>query len=140
LHDYLYSTTVCTTTVYNYITGKNMNPHHAIQSYQANTQIQHNIDSVGANKWTYLIANSIKFSAKSTNAIKLTKPTADLLFIWIEKIINAGQCQVLFIENLDLGDFRSQEIKQLCELNGITLVNLTVDTPLPNNVLVGPWH
>lgn len=117
-----------------------MNPHRAIQSYQANNRAQHKVNAVGAHKWTYLIANSIKFSDKSINAIKLAKPASELLFVWIEKIINAGQCQLLFVENLDLNDFRSQKIKHLCELSDITLVNLTVDTPLPSNVVVGPWH
>lgn len=119
---------------------KNMNPHHAIQSYQANSQVQQNVDAAASHKWTYLISNNIKFSDKSINAIKLAKPATELLFVWIEKIISANQCQMLFVENLDLSNIRSQKIKQLCELSGITLVNLTVDTPLPDNVLVGPWH
>jgi hypothetical protein len=117
-----------------------MNPHYAIQSLQAKAQFQHSADAADNHKWTYLISNNIKFVDKSINAIKLTKPATELLFVWIEKIISAGQCQMLFVENLDLSNIRSQKIKQLCELSGVTLVNLTVDTPLPNNVVVGPWH
>ena len=91
------------------------------------------------NKWMYLVANAIGFSEKLTQAIKLNRPDDETLFIWLEKIVLGGQCSVLFVEGLNMDDLRSQRLKLLCEKMQVTLINLTVDTNIPNNLVEGPW-
>ncbi|GAC14837.1 hypothetical protein [Aliiglaciecola lipolytica] len=106
------------------------------QNYMAHFGLNGLTDS----KWMYLIADNIRFSGKYEKAIRLTKPTIDRLFCWMEKIILAGNCSVLFVENLQLDDLRTQRIKALCEQQDVTLINLTLDSALPENLIVGPWH
>lgn len=91
------------------------------------------------NKWMYLVANSIGFSDKLSQAIKLNRPDNETLYIWLEKIVLAGQCSVLFVECLNMDDLRSQRLKLLCENMQVTLVNLTLDTKMPSNLVEGPW-
>jgi hypothetical protein len=91
-------------------------------------------------KWMYLIANQINFATRCDDAIRVKKPSNQHLFEWMERIVLAGQCAVLFVENLNLDDVRTQYMKSLCEHHHVTLVNLTVDCPAPKNVLLGPWH
>lgn len=113
----------------------------SLAQYSTHTQngsLQSNVAS-SSSKWTYLIANNIKFADKTNYAIKLPKPTSSTLYDWITVIAQAGQCGVLYIENLDFTHLQCQKTMRLCENKGITLVNLTVDSPLPDNILVGPW-
>ena len=91
-------------------------------------------------KWMYLISDRVSFSGKFDKAIRLNKPAQDTLFNWLEKIVLAGQCSVLFVENLPVDDIRTAKIKSLCEQNFITLINLTLDSKLPDNLIIGPWH
>ena len=91
------------------------------------------------NKWTYLVANAISFSDKLSSAIKLNRPDDETLYIWLEKIAMAGQCSVLFVENLNMNDLRTQRLKILCENMQVTLINLTLDTTMPNTMIEGPW-
>lgn len=91
------------------------------------------------NKWTYLVANSISFSDKLSQAIKLNRPDDETLYIWLEKIVLGGQCSVLFVECLNMNDLRSQRLKFLCEKMQVTLVNLTLDNSIPSNLIEGPW-
>lgn len=92
------------------------------------------------NKWTYLVANSIGFSDKLSQAIKLNRPNDETLYVWLEKIVMAGQCSVLFVECLNMDDLRSQRLKFLCEKMQVTLINLTLDTDKPSNLVEGPWR
>lgn len=91
-------------------------------------------------KWMYLISNRIAFSEKLNGAIRLIMPENDALYDWMAKIVNGGQCSILFVEDLNLDDFRTLRIRQLCEQHNVTLVNLTVGEALPENLVVGPWH
>lgn len=93
-----------------------------------------------ANKWMFLIAEQIGFASPCQMGVRLQKPTETKLYQWMEKIVVAGQCAVLFVENLQLDDLRVQRIKQLCERHQVTLVNLTLGNVVPKNVVVGPWH
>ncbi|GAA0851935.1 hypothetical protein [Aliiglaciecola litoralis] len=93
-----------------------------------------------SNKWKYLIASNINFATKVNDAIRLKKPSEHQMYDWLERIVVAGQCAMLFVESLDLNDIRTQRIKSLCEIHDVTLVNLTLETQIPENVVVGPWH
>lgn len=92
------------------------------------------------NKWTYLFASNIRFMTGLSHAIRIQKPNDDQLFAWLEKLVIADQCSMLFVEDFDLTDARSQNIKTLCETFGVTLVNLTIDNQVPDNLIIGPWH
>ncbi len=92
-------------------------------------------------KWTFLIANQICFSDRSTMAIRLAKPEHDKLYPWLNKIIDGGQCDILYVENLAMGDFRVRDLISRCESMGVTLVNLTVGSAnSTDNIIHGPWH
>ncbi len=92
------------------------------------------------NKWTYLVANTISFSNKLPQAIKMNRPDDDTLYIWLDKIVLGGQCSVLFVESLNMDDLRAQRLKLLCENMQVTLVNLTLDRNMPHNLVEGPWN
>ena len=89
-------------------------------------------------KWTYLLADRIKFDNAVQNAIRLKKPTGNVLLQWLEKIITGGQCSQLFVEQLDLNDLELMRIRHLCDQYGVVLVNLFTQ-PQYNNVIKGPW-
>lgn len=110
------------------------------QLHYQNYMSHHGLHGLSEQKWMYLISDSISFSGKFERAIRLKKPTEDVLFSWMEKIVLGGQCSALFVQNLQLDDFRTIRIKALCEQYAVTLVNLTSHTKLPDNLIVGPWH
>ena len=90
-------------------------------------------------KWTYLLANTIRFSDKPAYSIRLTKPAQANLAGWMEKIIIQGQCNRLFVEHLSLDEISFKRIKHLCNEHGVTLINLMHQQDLQANVVKGPW-
>lgn len=91
-------------------------------------------------KWMYLVSNRIRFSQKLSGAIRVQMPDESVLYEWMTKIVLGGQCSILFVEELNLEDFRTLRFRQLCEQHGVTLVNLTIDDVMPENLVVGPWN
>jgi len=105
----------------------------------ANLEQYVEVDSATSHKWTYLLANNIVFSNKQRKSIRLTKPEESVLIIWLEKIITSGQCSTLFVEQLSTDEISFKRLKQLCSDHQVTLVNLTLDSSMNNNVIQGPW-
>ena len=97
------------------------------------------IDSTTAHKWTYLLANNITFSDKQRKSIRLAKPEQSVLVTWLEKIITSDQCSTLFVEQLTTDEISFKRLKHLCGEHQVTLVNLTLDNSINNNVIQGPW-
>lgn len=97
------------------------------------------INNHAQKKWTYLLANNVAFEDNKQFAIKLAKPVNDTLYCWLERIIQAGQSSVIFVEQLELDEISIKRLKQLCITHGVTLVNLLLNTPKTNNLLHGPW-
>ena len=91
------------------------------------------------NKWTFLVANLIRFSDKQANCIHMGKPNQQCLLLWLEKIVVGGQCDNLFVEQLSLDEVSLKLLKQLCHDYNVTLVNLTPNINQKNNVVKGPW-
>ncbi|WJG07708.1 hypothetical protein [Aliiglaciecola sp. LCG003] len=106
------------------------------QNFKALNGLSHLPES----KWMYLLSNNIAFNSDVDGAIRLKKPNDEILFVWLEKIVEGGQCSILFVEELHLDDLRIQRLKYLCELHYVTLVNLTLDSATPKNLVVGPWN
>lgn len=104
-------------------------------------RLEHHIsqDTALAQKWTYLVANHIRFINKPLNSIRVNKPAQSDLAMWLEKIICNGQCDTLFVEQLWLDEITLQRIKQLCADHQVTLVNLTLNDSSTDNVIQGPW-
>jgi hypothetical protein len=92
-----------------------------------------------ANKWTFLVANRIRFSEKQANCIRLTKPKQHCLSLWLEKIVTGGQCSSLFVEHLSLDEISFKRLKQLCIDYNVALVNLMQNKDQTDNVVTGPW-
>jgi hypothetical protein len=90
-------------------------------------------------KWTYLLANKVKFQHKQPYAISMRKPVNDTLYNWLESLIQAGKSSVIYVEQLDLDELSIKRLKQLCSLHGVTLVNLLLNPPQSDNLLKGPW-
>ncbi|MDU0355301.1 hypothetical protein RS130_16550 [Paraglaciecola aquimarina] len=97
------------------------------------------IDFSTPQKWTYLLANHIRFAEKQAYSIRLPKPEHHLLTLWVEKIVSNGQCARIFIEQLSMDEVSFKRIKQLCVENNVTLINLVHQTSMRNNVVQGPW-
>lgn len=92
-----------------------------------------------AHKWTFLVANQIRFAEKRAYCIRLTKPKQDNLSAWLEKIVTGGQCSNLFVEHLSLDEISFKRLKQLCIDYKVALVNLMPQNERRNNVVKGPW-
>lgn len=90
-------------------------------------------------KWTYLLANNIRFSDKQAYSIRMPKPEQSTLHLWVEKIVSSGQCAHLFIEQLSVDEVSFKRIKQLCTEYNVILVNLLRQEDMQNNVVQGPW-
>lgn len=99
------------------------------------------VDNRTANpqKWTYLLANHIRFTDKQAYSIRMPKPEQSTLHLWVEKIVASGQCAHLFIEQLSVDEVSFKRIKQLCTEHNVTLVNLLRQEDIQNNVIQGPW-
>jgi hypothetical protein len=92
-----------------------------------------------ANKWTFLVANHIRFADKQDYCIRITKPKQKCLSLWLERIVIGGQCSRLFVEHLSLDEISFKRLKQLCIDNKVALVNLMSHNEQKDNVVRGPW-
>ena len=90
-------------------------------------------------KWTFLVANHIRFTEKQANCIRLIKPQQQSLALWLEKIVTGGQCSSLFVEQLSLDEISFKRLKQLCIEYKVALVNLMPNLKQKGNVVKGPW-
>jgi hypothetical protein len=97
------------------------------------------VNVIHANKWTFLVANCIRFTKKHTNCMSITKPNQNCLSLWLEKIVTGGQCSNLFVENLSLDEISFKRLKQLCIDYKVVLVNLIPNVDQKDNVVKGPW-
>lgn len=89
-------------------------------------------------KWTYLLSNTLVFKQKTPYTIRLPKPCADKLYAWLVKIICAGQCKNLFVEQLTMPAKQQQNIADLAKLYGVNLIMLKF-IPSSSNLIKGPW-
>jgi hypothetical protein len=90
-------------------------------------------------KWTFLVANKIRFSEKPAYCIRIVKPEQNCLSLWLEKIVTGGQCSKLFVENLSLDEINFKRLKQQCLDYRVTLVNLMPNKKIKGKVVKGPW-
>jgi hypothetical protein len=90
-------------------------------------------------KWTFLVAEHIRFSEKKDYCMRITKPTQKQLSLWLEKIVVGGQCSSLFVEQLSLDEISFKRLKQLCIDYKVSLVNLIPYNDQQDNVVKGPW-
>lgn len=110
---------------------------------QVSIHNQQRLDNVfsasNQHKWTYVIANNLACSFKQQYMIRLPKPERTELAGWIEKIICAGQCAVICVEQLDLDDISKARIMQLCVSYNVMLVNITLTPAGEAKIIKGPW-
>ncbi|MFT4939281.1 MAG: hypothetical protein ACI88A_002320 [Paraglaciecola sp.] len=90
-------------------------------------------------KWTYLLADTLIFSDKHQQAIRMAKPHRALLVKWLEKIISGGQCSTIFVEQMELDEMNTLRLKQLCLQHDVTLVNIVLNNPQQGTLVKGPW-
>ncbi len=111
----------------------------ATMQVPADNKHNNDINVNHAHKWTFLVANHIRFAEKQANCIRLTKPKQDCLSLWLEKIVTGDQCSSLFVEHLSLDEISFKRLKQLCIDYKVALVNLMPHNEQKGNVLQGPW-
>jgi len=111
----------------------------ATMQVPADNGLSNDINVNHGHKWTFLVANHIRFAEKQTHCIRLTKPKAHCLALWLEKIVTGGQCSSLFVEQLSLDEVSFKRLKQLCIDYKVALVNLMPNSLQKNNVVKGPW-
>jgi hypothetical protein len=90
-------------------------------------------------RWTYLISNSIDFKRKQCPAIHLSKPDDDIVGIWLEKLLMAGQAGIIIVENLNLDEVTQCRIQKLCAEKQAIIVNVKVKSAHYGNLVFGPW-
>lgn len=90
--------------------------------------------------WSYLLADSLAFKKDMAYGIRIQKPNEEIMPVWIKKLITAGQCKTIYVENLSLAPSESEMIMQLCAQHAVSLVNIDSKGITPkNNVVAGPW-
>jgi hypothetical protein len=90
-------------------------------------------------RWTYLISNSIDFKRKQCPAIHLSKPDDDMVGIWLEKLLMAGQAGIIIVENLELDEITQCRIQKLCDEKQAIVINVKVKSAHYGNLVFGPW-
>jgi len=111
----------------------------ATMQVPADKRLSNDINVNHAHKWTFLVANHIRFTEKQNYCIRLTKPKQQNLSLWLEKIVTGGQCANLFVEQLSLDEISFKRLKQLCIDYKVALVNLMPHNEQKDNVVKGPW-
>ena len=111
----------------------------ATMQVSADSGRKNDINVNHSNKWTFLVANHIRFVEKQDYCIKITKPKQTNLSLWLEKIVTGGQCSSLFVEQLSLDEISFKRLKQLCIDYKVALVNLMPNIDQKSNVVKGPW-
>lgn len=93
--------------------------------------------------WHYLIAESVVFEKTATHsnihAIRIQKPEEEQVPNWIKRLITSGNCETIYVENLNLPEEEQLTIRALCTQYSVSLVGLTVNDSIANNVVKGPW-
>lgn len=122
----------------------------------ATTQPQNRVDNViqlplpfegypgtGENQkgWSYLLADSVAFKKEVMHGIRIQKPDQEKIPTWIQKLIESGQCNTIYVENLCLNDEDKSRIQSLCQKYSVSVVNLTISVSQheQQNVVIGPW-
>ena len=94
-------------------------------------------------RWAYLLADSLAFSKDTVNGIRMQKPNQETLPHWLRKLITSGQCQTIYVENLNLTGDETHTFKILCDKFSVSLINLMVSNDdhatISENIVVGPW-
>ena len=111
----------------------------ATMQVPGNNRHSNDINVNHTHKWTFLVANQIRFAEKQSYGIRLTKPKQSNLSAWLEKIVTGGQCSNLFVEHLSLDEISFKRLKQLCIDYKVALVNLMPQNEQHGNVVKGPW-
>ena len=111
----------------------------ATMQVPADNRRSNDINVNHADKWTFLVANHIRFTEKHDYYIRLNKPKQSNLSVWLEKIVRGGQCSSLFVEHLSLDEISFKRLKQLCIDYKVALVNLMPQNEQQGNVVKGPW-
>jgi len=93
--------------------------------------------------WQYLLSDSLAFQKQHMqqhgHTIRIQKPDSQHLPAWIKRLIRSGQCEAIFVENLQLSEEEHLTIKALCTEFCVSLVGLTINDESNNNVVHGPW-
>ncbi|WP_146027107.1 hypothetical protein [Bowmanella denitrificans] len=91
------------------------------------------------NKWIYLLANNLRFKRTEHHSQQLPRPEAEQTLEWLEKLMSAGKTCALFVEELVLDELNRKRLEQLCRQFGVTVVSLSKEKGLDNNLVFGPW-
>lgn len=91
--------------------------------------------------WSYLLAESVAFKKDVMHGIRIQKPDQEKIPGWIQRIIESGQCNTIYVENLSLNDDEKSRIRSLCQKYSVAVVNLTISATKheQQNVVIGPW-
>ncbi|WP_018981487.1 hypothetical protein [Salinimonas chungwhensis] len=89
--------------------------------------------------WRYLLADNIAFSKDVEDGIRIQKPARAKLAAWLIRLIQCGQCETIYVENLSLTKAEKNRIDKLCESRPVTIVNLSVSADSEQNIVIGPW-
>ncbi|MCW8108691.1 deoxyguanosinetriphosphate triphosphohydrolase [Alteromonas ponticola] len=93
--------------------------------------------------WSYLLAKTLAFSKDATHAIRIQQPSQEVIPCWIKKLIMAGQCNTIFVEDMQLPLNEQQQIIELCSLHSVALIsvrkNSAFTSPSFHNICSGTW-
>ncbi|MBD3584765.1 deoxyguanosinetriphosphate triphosphohydrolase [Salinimonas sp. HHU 13199] len=89
--------------------------------------------------WRYLLAETIGFSKDIEDGIRIQKPARAKLAAWLIRLIQCGQCETIYVENLSLTKSEKKRIDALCESRSVSVINISVNRDGAKNIVVGPW-
>ncbi len=89
--------------------------------------------------WRYLLADTIGFSKDIEDGIRIQKPERTKVAAWLIRLIQCGQCETIYVENLSLTKSEKARIDTLCESRPVSVININVNKDDAKNIVVGPW-
>lgn len=98
-----------------------------------------NQTACGQKGWSYLIAESVAFNKEVDFGIRIQKPRQEKVPQWISRIIKSGQCNSIYVENLQLEEAEKHVIENLCHQHDVSLFSLSVVQEKKRKVVHGPW-
>lgn len=97
-----------------------------------------NLTDTFSQKWTYLISNKVRFSSPVERVIHVHHYDDSDQMALLERVVCAGQCGILMVDNYEANDKAWERIKNLCERHGVVLVALS-ELSSDKQVAFGPW-
>lgn len=75
-------------------------------------------------RWVYHFCHDFRIKCNYNNLLQVKFQSDSPLIDWVTKVLNAGQCAAILLENRDIDSDLLEQVKHLCEGAGTMLIVL----------------